>query len=219
MRDKTTVYSLQSWIWYKTRNKGPPNLLPLGETPRRANNWLKGITDHTTLWFLLCCPSWDGAFDLALARIGSADSITSSLPLGTEPSRLFLWSWLFGVSVSGRVFTKLGRVRWCSFRIPARFKNRSMGDLKHGKHDTMMPTCSSSFASSDGLTVACIGSPLPKLGKPANLLHATPVAARLRAMRTPRRIFSEVERLRVRIRRMGIRERTRSITTKVAAMH
>jgi hypothetical protein len=65
----------------------------------------------------------------------------------------------------------------------------------------------------DGAMVACIGSPEPKLLNVVIFTPATVVAARPRAIRHPMRIFSDFERLRVRMSLIGIRDRVRSMAT------
>jgi hypothetical protein len=64
--------------------------------------------------------------------------------------------------------------------------------------------------------VPCIGSPFPNVVNVVILAHAIPVASRPRAMSVQMSIFSEVLRFSVRMSRIGIKERARSVAMYIA---
>jgi hypothetical protein len=96
--------------------------------------------------------------------------------------------------------------------MPNLFSNLSTGDLRHGKLEAIIPTISSTLAYMDGAMVACKGSPVPKEGNVVIFAQVTAVAQRPSAIRTPIRIFSDLERCRAKTSLIGRRERVRSMT-------
>lgn len=135
---------------------------------------------------------------------------------GVEETSLLRWSFPGGISGNDTLFRKLGLLTCLSLKTPIRFKRRSTGALRQGRHEAMIPTISSTLAYMEGLMVACRGSPEPKLVNVVIFPAATPVASRPSAIRKLMNTFSEVGRVSVRMSLIGMRERIRSMVTYIA---